>query len=274
MTKKLNNKNVGLACVILGGIFFVAGLVLFVLYNSVNLYAQKADATIVSRYKIESEEDPHTMLELAYRVGDEMVYTTDSVYDEVPEDEVNRIIYYNVKNPKEILDAGWHIEPIIPSCFGILILMTGLYYMGVISFGLEGNKKPSDKASEWDKKYYEARERVENNVIPLLGLISFVVFGIFMIVNKSGWWEWIFVSVGAIGVIYLLMDLIPSITEFAALNKIKKYKDNSLSVDDDFEKFEQKLKDKEEKKANKTDEFEVEETIEIKSLNVKKKKKK
>ena len=95
-----------------------------------------------------------------------------------------------------------------------------------------------------------------------------------MIVNKSGWWAWNFVSVGAIGVIYLLMDLIPSITEFAALNKIKKYKDNSLSVDDDFEKFEQKLKDKEEKKANKTDEFEVEETIEIKSLNVKKKKKK
>ena len=284
MKEKLNNKNVGIACIVIGGIIFVAGIVLFVLYNSVNLYAQKADATIVSRYTVNSQEDdePHMMLELAYRVGDEMVYTTESVFEEIPEEELNREIYYNVKNPKEVLDAGWHLEPIVPSAFGVLILMTGLYYMGVVSFGLEPNKKPGNKASEWEKKYYNARERVENDAIPLLGLVSFVVFGIVMIVNKSGWWAWIFVAIGSIGAIYILMDLIPAFNEFSALRKVKKYKSGSLSVDDDFEKFEKSLKEKENKKnktkdektEEKKDEFEVEETIEIKSLDVKKKKKK
>ena len=84
MGKKLNNKNVGLACVILGGIFFLSGMVLFVLFNYVNLYAQKAEATIVARYYISDPENPHTMLELAYRVGDDMIYSVESTTEEIP----------------------------------------------------------------------------------------------------------------------------------------------------------------------------------------------
>ena len=280
---KLNNKNVGLGCAILGGIFFVAGIVLFILYNSVNLYAQKTEATIVSRYNIESEKDPHVMLELAYRVGDEMVYTAYSVDREIEEEETLIDIYYNIKDPKQVLEAGWHLEPIIPSCFGILILLTGLYYMGVVSFGLEPAKKPGAKATEWEKKYYDARERTENSLIPLLGIISFIVFGVFMLVNKSGWWAWIFVVVGALGAIYLLADFIPAVNEFIALKRLKKIKKNTLSVDDDFESFELERKGKksvkEEKKEEKSEEkkdgdFEIEETYEIKSLDPKKNKKK
>ena len=280
---KLNNKNVGLGCAILGGIFFVAGIVLFILYNSVNLYAQKAEATIVSRYNIESEKDPHVMLELAYRVGDDMVYTAYSVDREIEEEETLIDIYYNIKDPKQVLEAGWHLEPIIPSCFGILILLTGLYYMGVVSFGLEPAKKPGAKATEWEKKYYDARERTENSLIPLLGIISFIVFGVFMLVNKSGWWAWIFVVVGALGAIYLLADFIPAVNEFIALKRLKKIKKHTLSVDDDFESFELERKGKksvkEEKKEEKSEEkkdgdFEIEETYEIKSLDPKKNKKK
>ncbi|MCR4928406.1 MAG: hypothetical protein K5988_00250 [Lachnospiraceae bacterium] len=280
---KLNNKNVGLGCAILGGIFFVAGIVLFILYNSVNLYAQKAEATIVSRYNIESEEDNHVMLELAYRVGDEMVYTAYSVDREIEEEETLIDIYYNIKDPKQVLEAGWHLEPIIPSCFGILILLTGLYYMGIVSFGLEPAKKPGAKATEWEKKYYDARERTENSLIPLLGIISFIVFGVFMLVNKSGWWAWIFVVVGALGAIYLLADFIPAVNEFIALKRLKKIKKHTLSVDDDFESFELERKGKksvkegkkEEKSEEKKDgDFEIEETYEIKSLDPKKNKKK
>lgn len=280
---KLNNKNVGLGCAILGGIFFVAGIVLFILYNSVNLYAQKAEATIVSRYNIESEKDPHVMLELAYRVGDDMVYTAYSVNREIEEEETLIDIYYNIKDPKQVLEAGWHLEPIIPSCFGILILLTGLYYMGIVSFGLEPAKKPGAKATEWEKKYYDARERTENSLIPLLGIISFIVFGVFMLVNKSGWWAWIFVVVGALGAIYLLADFIPAVNEFIALKRLKKIKKHTLSVDDDFESFELERKGKksvkEEKKEEKSEEkkdgdFEIEETYEIKSLDPKKNKKK
>ena len=184
MGSRLNNKNVGTACAILGGLFILGGIVLFILYNSVNLYAQKADATIVSKYRVESEDDPHTVLELAYRVGDDMVYATDSYYGEIDDETVNLDIYYNVKDPKQILDAGWHFEPVIPAAFGVLILLTGLYYTGHISFGFEPAKKPGKDSSDWDKKYYAAKEKAENALIPMLGVISFVVFGVFLVVFR------------------------------------------------------------------------------------------
>ncbi|MBP5529245.1 MAG: hypothetical protein J6X80_04260 [Lachnospiraceae bacterium] len=290
MGNKLNNKNVGIACVILGGLFLLGGIVLFILYNSVNLYAQKADATIVSKYRVESEDDPHTVLELAYRVGDDMVYATDSYYGEIDDETVNLEIYYNVKDPKQILEAGWHFEPIIPSVFGVIILLTGLYYMGLISFGFEPAKKPGKDSSDWDKKYYAAKEKAENALIPMLGVISFVVFGVFLVVKKTGWWAWIFVAVGAIGIIYLLTDLIPAASELGALRRIKKVKGKAVSVDDDFENFEKeknkggkaKAKDtvSEDKETVKEEiketpkEYEVEDTFEIKTLDVKKNKKK
>lgn len=293
MGSRLNNKNVGTACAILGGLFILGGIVLFILYNSVNLYAQKADATIVSKYKVESEDDPHTVLELAYRVGDDMVYATDSYYGEIDDETVNLDIYYNVKDPKQILDAGWHFEPVIPAAFGVLILLTGLYYTGHISFGFEPAQKPGKDSSDWDKKYYAAKEKAENALIPMLGVISFVVFGVFLVVKKTGWWAWIFIVVGAIGIIYLLTDLIPAATELNALRKIKNFKGKAVSVDDDFEKFEKaqkenksgKSKDKDSKSVKETDtvkeesveipkEYEVEDTYEIKTLNTKKNKKK
>ena len=160
-----------------------------------------------------------------------------------------------------------------------MFLLTGLYYMGIVSFGLEPAKKPGAKATEWEKKYYDARERTENSLIPLLGIISFIVFGVFMLVNKSGWWAWIFVVVGALGAIYLLADFIPAVNEFIALKRLKKIKKHTLSVDDDFESFELERKGKksvkEEKKEEKKDgDFEIEETYEIKSLDPKKNKKK
>ena len=273
--KKLSNKNVGLICLILGGIFFVAGIVVFILSNAVNLYSQKTEATIVSRYKIESEEEARTMLELAYRVGDEMVYTAQSFPGEIEEDQLTMDVYYNIKNPKELLDAGWHIETIVPVIFGLLIIFVGLYYRDVFPLGPDSFKKPGSKASDWDKKYYDLKERVENGLIPLFGVISFIVFGIFMLVNKSGWWAWIFVGIGGIAAIYILIDLVPAISEFVVLNKIKKYKSKSLSIDDDFDKFEKNKKASEEKTKNSDGlDFEIEDTIEIKTLKTPGKKKK
>ena len=130
-------------------------------------------------------------------------------------------------------------------------------------------------------------------VIPMLGVISFVVFGVFLVVKKTGWWAWIFIAVGAIGIIYLLTDLIPAATELNALRRIKNFKGKAVSVDDDFEKFEKaqkenksgKSKDKDSKSVKETDtvkeesveipkEYEVEDTYEIKTLNTKKKNKK
>ena len=96
-----------------------------------------------------------------------------------------------------------------------------------------------------------------------------------MVVKKSGWWAWIFVAVGAIGAVYLLTDLIPAAHELNALRKLKKIKGKTLSVDDDFENFEKSQDEKgKEESSEVKDEFEVEDTYEIKTLNTKKKKKK
>ena len=114
---KLNNKNVGMGCTILGGIFFIAGIVLFIMYNSVNLYAQKTEATIVSKYNVDTteEEESYTMLELAYKVGNEMVYTTYSKDEEIEEDFTSLEVYYNIKNPKEILGVSESLS-FLPAC--------------------------------------------------------------------------------------------------------------------------------------------------------------
>lgn len=279
--KRINNKTLGLICLILGGVFFVGGIVLFILNNAVNLYAQKTEATIVSKYAIESEEGNRTMLELAYRVGSEMVNTTYSTTDEIDEETISMDIYYNIKNPKEVLDAGWNFESLIPIFFGILIVFIGLYYRDVFAIGPDsfasGKKK---KTGDWDKKFYELKERLENGIIPLFGVLSFIAFGIYLVANKRGWWAWVFIVVGCIAAAYFLIDVIPALSEFIVLMRIKKYKEKSLSVDDDFEKFEKKLKDQEnirksDKKNKKDDglDFEIEETIEIKSLKTSGKKK-
>ncbi|MCR4647835.1 MAG: hypothetical protein K5776_02015, partial [Lachnospiraceae bacterium] len=151
--------------------------------------------------------------------------------------------------------------------------------------GGDENRKANRKLSDFDKKVFDAKERIENNLIPLLGVASFLIFGIYLVVKNSGWWSWIFIAVGGVGIVYFMIDLIPSISEYFALKKIQKYKNNSLSVDDDFDKFEKSLEAESKRKANKknranegekekADDFEVEETYEIKSLDTKKKKKK
>ncbi|MCR4648900.1 MAG: hypothetical protein K5776_07455, partial [Lachnospiraceae bacterium] len=175
---KLNKKTVGMVCLGLGGVFFAAGIVLFILFNGINLYAQKVDATIISSYDIDNEG---TMIELAYRVGGEMVVTSTVVPDKVPDDEFERTIYYNIKNPKEIIDAGWHVEPIIPSAFGILIFLIGFFYSGLFNIGGDENRKANRKLSDFDKKVFDAKERIENNLIPLLGVASFLIFGIYLV---------------------------------------------------------------------------------------------
>ncbi|MBO4310911.1 MAG: hypothetical protein J5856_07585 [Lachnospiraceae bacterium] len=300
--KKLNNKTVGIVCMILGAFFFLGGIGYFIVLNFPNTYAKKAEATIVARYEVSSEKDAHTLFEVAYKVGDNMVSSAYSSYEEIPEDQLTIDVYYNIKDPTELVEAGWQFEPIVPAVLGILFIITGLTYLGIISFGFDISEEKTKKGSESDKKYYAAKEKTENALFPIIGLTAVLGFGIFMLVTKKNAWSWVFVGVGGIGILYFLTDLIPSASEMFALKRIRQVKGHSLSVDDDFEKFEKQQKEKESaknKKASvektedkekaseivkdnqkdkkeeiKPEDFEIEETIEIKSLDIKKKKKK
>lgn len=257
---------------ILGGIFFLSGIVLFILSNAVNLYAQKTEATILSRYDVETDE-PYVMLELAYRVGDEMVSTTDSFREEIADDVISKTIYYDIRNPEKLLDAGWNFMPLFTALMGLFIVFPGLYYMKILTFGIEPRKKPGKNASKWDIEYYEAREKMENDYIPLFGALCFVAFGIVMKVLQSGWWQWIFIGFGAIAVLYVTIDIIPATSKFLALRKVNKLKKKSVTIDDDFEKFDRE-KSKKESINEEIDNLEIEDTFEIKSTDIKNKKKK
>ena len=299
--KKLNNKSVGIVCMILGALFFLGGIIYFIMLNFPNTYSQKVEATIVSRFNVTSEEDDvHTLLELAYKVGDETLTSPYTVYEELPEDQMTLEVYYNIKNPTELVQAGWHFEPIVPAAFGILIFLTGLTYMGKITLWFDISGEKSEKIPEWDKKYYEAKERMENALFPIVGLLALIGFGIFILVSKKFTWSWVFIGVGGIGIIYFLSDFIPAIVEYTTFKRIKQFKVHALSVDDDFEQFEKQQKEKESQKNNSTkkvkedkadntkentkdkpkteiikpEDFVIEDTIEIKSLDIKKKKKK
>ena len=273
---KLNRKTVGIISISLGGLFFLAGVVLFILLNWINLYAQKTEATIITRYDIEDSEEPYTFLELCYRVGGSMVTTTDSFHIEIPEDTITIDIYYDIRNPKILLQAGWNFYPLGCVAAGVPLVLAGLYYLNIFTFGIEERKKPGSNASKFEIEFYEAREKMENGYVPLFGAVCFVIFGLVMLIMQKGWWAWIFVGVGMIVIIYISMEIVPLTSKYLALKKIKKINGKVINVDRDFDNFE-KSKSKTQKTVNKKEDFMVddfEEPFEIKKIDKNKRKKK
>ncbi len=271
--KQIDKKTAGLICTILGGIFFLSGIVLFILSNTVNLYSQKVVANILSKYEVRTDE-PYVMLELCYRVGDEMITTMESFNEEIPDEMVDKEVYYDIRNPQKLVDGGWHFMPLWEAVFGLLILLPGLYYMQILTFGIEPRKKPGKNASKWDIEYYEISEKIENDIIPFAGAVALTAFGIIILLTQEGWWQWIIIAIGSIAAMYIGIDAFPSIGKYFALKKIKKLKAKSVTVDDDFEKFDRKIKEKDLVDKMKEEGFEIEETFEIKKSEIPSKKRK
>lgn len=277
---KLERKKTGYVVLVIGAFFFIAGIVLFIMSNYVNVYSQKVEATIVSKSEVETDDgESHYLLGLVYSIGNEIVETAESFYDELEEDQVNLTIYYDVRNPQRLVEGGWHFEALIVAFIGIVIVIPGLILTDIVTFGIAERKAPSNKASKWTKDFYEAREKTENDIMLLAAAAAVLGFGIYLILVISKWWSWIFIGLGGMGIIYILIDFIPALRKFLAMRKVSKVK--VVSTDDDFEKFEKKkaLEKKNAKsKTNSSEEsfedFEVEETFEIKDIKGKKNKKK
>lgn len=268
---KLSNKIVGYVGTILGGVFVVAGIVLFVLLNAVNMYSQKTVATIMSRTDVKTDE-PYVFLDLAYRVGDEMVYTTQSFKQTIPEEQVEIDVYYNIKDPKTLEDGGWNFQPIGIFIIGIMIGFVGIYYIKTAADGIDGRKDKSKNNLE--QKYDKVKDRLESDVVMLMGSMSLLIFGIILKINVHSFWPWIIIGTGGIATVYILIDTIPVAKEFFDLKSVQSVNQKSFSIDDDFEKFEKEQASKKKLKKNEIDDFEVEDTYEIKNINNKPRKKK
>lgn len=215
------SKNVvGWILMVAGALFTLAGILLFVFTNKDNVFAQKTTATITNRYIINQkegttfEDEQRYILDLAYRVGEEMVFASCRYTGVLNEREVNIDIYYNIKNPDQIMIVEWSFEPVVLFFIGLLFLAPGLYYTQIFSFGIKQRKKPGPQSSEAKIKLYEAGEKIENNAIPLGGSVVFLLGGILMKVLGSGWWTLSFMIIGALGIVYFALGLFPAMAEY------------------------------------------------------------
>ena len=249
-----NRELIGKICLFLGGLFLLAGLVFFVINNRVNMYAKKVSATVLSSVSLTtSDEKQRTMLEILYRVGDENITTTYDYEGVLKEGDVFLEVYYDVREPKKIIEAGWTFEPLFMALLGLIIFLLGLYYKGITDFGIVEMKEPDKDAPERVKKTYEARQRVGNSVFPLLGGFVFVAFGLVMVLTRGNHWMWIFVGIGGLVILYFLTLLIPALMELHQLKVAKKFRGTVVDRDN------LEVKDKKEKSKDKEDKDDKEE---------------
>ncbi|MBO5082143.1 MAG: hypothetical protein J6C06_06020 [Lachnospiraceae bacterium] len=223
MTEAKKKELLSWVCIILGGIFVVAGLVLFIMSNRMNLQMRKTEATILSHYDLIQENGlKHTMLELIYNVGGQNVMATYE-YPGVLEEDVYYIdIYYNIKEPSMVFDVGWSMSPLLVSVLGLIVLITGLYMKQIIKGTWWQLKEPEKNAQKNIKELYLAKRRVYEGALPMLAGILFVAFGIIMLVSRGEWWAWIFIVLGAVELLYIGMDFVPGLIQWINLGKIVK----------------------------------------------------
>jgi len=235
--EKKDRERVGMLCLFLGGLFILAGLVLFVLVNWINIYAKKVNATIMNSIEVTTSDGRQLKsLELMYNVGSNTV-TTYYTYDGELEDGGGFLpVYYDARNPKIIVDGGWSFEPIFLALLGGIVFLLGLYYKGITDFGIVEMKKPDESAPERVKKTYEAREKVENGMFMSFGALVFVAFGLYMALAKHNPWMWIFVGIGAIALIYFSFEFVPAMLELRQLKMAKKFKGTVVEKEEEKEK--------------------------------------
>lgn len=236
MTEAKKKELLGWGCTILGGIFIVAGLVLFIMSNRMNMQMRKADAMILSRYDLIQEDGlKHTMLDLVYKVGDLNVTATYE-YPGVLDEEVFEIeIYYNIKEPTMVFDVGWSMGPLLVCVLGIIILVPGLILKGIIKNTWWNLAEPEKNAQRLIKEIYMAKRRVLEGVLPMLAGMLFVVFGVVMLISRGEWWTWVFIVLGVVELLYVGMDFIPALIQWVNLSKIDKAKSKAKAYSVEME---------------------------------------
>lgn len=266
MNDEKNRIILGRVCAIFGAVFIIAGIVFFIMSNFSNLQMEKTEATIIAMYEIDTQEgDRHTMLELSYRVGSEVAYTTYEYPGILDEGVTTLELYYNIKQPTMLFDAGWYWSPLWVLLLGIPILCVGLYYMGILKMEMFELSAPDKKATNMQKELYMAKKTTFENILPMLAGVLFVVFGIIMFIKRDAWWTWVFIVVGAIELLYIGMEFIPALVNWISLSRVNKFKSKvkakvyDVEVDsENDETFDKKNDSNKEVKNDKEESFDKE----------------
>ena len=243
MSEEKKRETLGLACLILGGLFILTGLVFFVINNMNNLYGKKVQATIMSSVAITtSDGKPRTMLEVMYPVGDKTITTTYDYNGTLEEGQGFMVLYYDARNPKIVIEAGWSFETLFLALLGALVFMMGLYFKKITDFGIVEMKKPDEDAPERVKTTSETRARVLNGIFPFAGGVLLIIFGVVMVITKHNHWMWFFVAAGVLAAGYFSLDMVPAMIELHRLKVAKKFK--GAVVDTSLDALESKKKKK------------------------------
>ncbi len=214
----------GWACIVLGGLFVLAGMILFILSNQMSLQSRKADATILGMYEIETPDGSiHTMVELSYSVGTELVMTSYEYPGVLKEENYELEIYYNIKEPAMIVEAAWSFDMLLVVVLGVLLLVPGLYIKGFLKTDLLKAPDVKNGSKKFAKELYVARQSVIEGSLPMLAGVLFIAFGIVMVIGDNGWWPWVFICVGAIELLYVGMEFVPALITWIQLSKVDKY---------------------------------------------------
>ncbi len=223
MNESKQKKILTMISLIAGGIFILAGIILFFASNYINFQLKKADATIISSYDMVLENgEKHSMVELSYRVGNEMVLATYEYPGVLSSDVSELTIYYDVKNPGMVINISWSVEPIFVLLLGVVLLIVGLYMKGILKVGNIVSDKDIKASDKRGKELYLAKKTVSENILPVLAGMLFVIFGIIMVAMDKGVWAWIFIIAGAIELLYIGMEFVPALITWRRIEKVNK----------------------------------------------------
>lgn len=207
----------GVTCILIGAIFVLSGIVLFIFSNRMNFFAEKTSATILSRSDIVTETgDKKQMLTVSYRVGKENVVTSyEHTKGYLEEDVISIDIMYNVKNPKFIIEDGWSFYAVPVFVLGILILLIGLCVKGYILQELHlFDEEPPKKATKYQREVFEVRKKAIENLFPFTAALLMCICGVLFLITKAGWGAYVFMGIGLLGAVYIGFGLLPLLVDW------------------------------------------------------------
>ncbi len=232
MSEERQQKLLGLISTLIGAVFVLAGIIIFIMSNHMNFQMKKTEATIIAMYAIETiDGQKHTMTELSYRVGSELVFASYEYPGILSEDTIALDIFYNIKEPSMVFDGDWIWQPLLVLALGVPILITGLYYWGIINFDAWKLSVPDANAGMTQKELYKAKKTTVENILPMMAGILFIVFGIIMLISRGEWWAWLFIVIGAVELLYIGMEFVPALIKWINLSRLNKLKKKAKVYD-------------------------------------------
>ncbi len=242
----------GYSCIVVGALFCICSIYIFISANYMHFFVEKTTATILMVSDVEQEDGAKKkMLTLSYRVGNEMI-TSSYQYSGLEldgEEEVAEIeIHYNIRDPHQIIEEKWLLEPIIVLALGILILLAGLCIKGIIFRDLHlFEENPPKKATKYQKEVWEVRKKAIEMMFPLGAAFIVVAYGVLAIFTTEGWLSYVFLGAGVIGMIYVAVHMVPEVLEWHRIyrqDKLSKIKIKVVDYNDEDEAGTQKVNKK------------------------------